>query len=94
MRTEHVILRAKNLEKILEFANRFPKEFQYDPTGASDIEKIREGKLLLVEETVTSVQYYQLCEAKFGEPVNLIGYPTSGESGILISPNGTTAAMM
>lgn len=84
---------SEEFRKILEFANRFPKDFQYDPTGASDIEKIREGKLLLVEEIVTSVQYYQFCEAKFGEPVNLIGYPTSGESGILISPNGTTAAM-
>ncbi len=79
--------------KILEFANRFPKEVQYDPNAPSDTEKIRDGKLLLLKESVTSVQQYQLYEAKFGEPINMIGYPTSGESGIMLTPNGTAAAM-
>ncbi len=79
--------------KILEFANQFPKEVQYDPNAPSDIEKIRDGKLLLLKEEVTSVQQYQLYEAKFGEPINIIGYPTSGKSGIMLTPNGTTAAM-
>ena len=56
--------------KILEFANRFPKEVQYDPNAPSDVEKIRNGKLLLLKETVTS-----------------------GGTGMMITPNGTTAAM-
>ena len=73
--------------KILEFANRFPKEVQYDPNAPSDVEKIRNGKLLLLKETVTSAQQYQFYEYKFGEPVNLIGYPTSGGTGMMITPN-------
>lgn len=79
--------------KILEFANRFPQDITYDQNGPSSIEKIRNGKLLLLKETVTSVQQYQLYEHTFGEPVNMIGYPTSGESGTMITPNGTTVAM-
>ncbi len=79
--------------KILEFANRFPGEVEYDPNGPSDMEKIRSGELLLLKEAVTSVQQYQLYEYKFGEPVNLIGYPTTKASGTMIEPNGTTAAM-
>lgn len=79
--------------KILEFANRFPNEVEYDPNGPSQMEKIRSGELLLLKESVTSVQQYQLYEYKFGEPVNLIGYPTTKTSGTMIEPNGTTAAM-
>lgn len=79
--------------KVLEFANRFPQDFSYDPNGPSDVERIRNGELLLLRHILTSVQQYQLFEYKFGEPINLIGYPTSGESGTLISPNGTTVAM-
>ncbi len=79
--------------KILEFANRFPQEVTYDQNGPSDVEKIRNGKLLLLKETVTSVQQYQLYENKFGGEINMIGYPTSGESGTMITPNGTTVAM-
>lgn len=79
--------------KILEFANRFPQDVTYDQNGPSDVEKIRNGKLLLLKETVTSVQQYQLYEYKFGEPINMIGYPASGESGTMITPNGTTVAM-
>lgn len=79
--------------KILEFANRFPQDINYDQNAPSDTDKIRSGKLLLLKETVTSVQQYQLYEAKFGEPINMIGYPTSGESGTMITPNGTTVAM-
>ena len=79
--------------KILEFANRFPKEVEYDPNAPGAMEKIRNGELLLIKDSVTSVQQYQLYEYQFGEPVNLIGYPTTKESGTMIEPNGTKAAM-
>lgn len=79
--------------KILEFANRFPDEVEYDPNEPGEMEKIRSGELLLLKESVTSVQQYQLYEYMFGEPVNLIGYPTTKASGTMIEPNGTTAAM-
>lgn len=79
--------------KILEFANRFPEEVNYDPDGPSDIDKIRNGQLLLLNYSVSSVQQYQQYEGMFGEPINFIGYPTSGESGSMLTPNGTTVAM-
>lgn len=79
--------------KILEFANQFPKEVEYDPNGPSEIEKIRNGKLILIDSKITSVQLYQMYEYMFGEPVNFIGYPTLKESGSILSSNGTTAAM-
>lgn len=79
--------------KVLEFANRFPQDITFDQNAPSDVEKIRNGKLLLLKESITSVQQYQLYEYKFGEPINMIGYPTSGESGTMLTPNGTTVAM-
>ncbi len=75
--------------KILEFANRFPSEANYDPS----LEKLRSGETLLYRDTITSVQNYQMYEFMFGAPVNLIGYPTFGKSGLTLSSNGTTVAM-
>lgn len=84
---------GEEFKKILEFANRFPADVDYDPNGPSEIEKIRNGKLLLLMETITAVSQYQLYEYEFGEPVNFIGYPTFGESGLTLRPNSTTVAM-
>lgn len=79
--------------KILEFASRFPQEYEYDPNAPSEIEKIRSGKLLLLSEPITAVSQYQMYEYEFGEPVNFIGYPTFGKSGLTLVPNSTTVAM-
>ncbi len=79
--------------KILEFASRFPQEYEYDPNAPSEIEKIRSGKLLLLAEPITAVSQYQMYEYEFGEPVNFIGYPTFGKSGLTLVPNSTTVAM-
>lgn len=80
---------GEEFRKILEFANRFPAETNYDPS----LEKLRSGETMLYRDTITSVQIYQMYEFMFGEPVNLIGYPTFGESGLTLSSNGTTVAM-
>lgn len=79
--------------KLLEFADRFPKEVDYDANGPSEIEKIRSGQLLLLTRSITSVAMYQMFEYEFGEPVNFVGYPTMEGSGLLLNVNGTTAAM-
>ncbi len=79
--------------KMLEFANRFPKEVDYNANGPSEIEKIRNGQLVLISRIITSVSLYQMYEYEFGEPVNFIGYPTFEGSGLLLSSNGTTVAM-
>lgn len=81
-------------EAMLEFADRFPEEPEYDPNAPSEIEKLRSGQLLLVNGMITSVELYQVYEYEFGEAVNFIGYPAFGEeSGTLLSPEGATVAM-
>ncbi len=84
---------SEDFYKILEFASRFPQEYEYDSNAPSEIEKIRSGKLLLLAESITSVSQYQMYEYEFGEPVNFIGYPTFGKSGLTLVPNSTTVAM-
>lgn len=84
---------GEEFKKILEFANRFPAEANYDENGPTEIEKLRNGQLLLLERPVTSVSMYQMYEYEFGEPVNFIGYPTFGSTGLILEPNSTTVAM-
>ena len=75
--------------KILEFVKRFPAEANYDPS----LEQLRNGEILLYRDTVTSASQYQMYDFMFAEPVNLIGYPTFGDSGLTLSSNGTTVGM-
>lgn len=83
---------GEEFKKILEFANRFPAETDYDPND-SIIEKLKNDEILLYRDRITSVQMYQMYEFMFGGPVNIIGYPTFGESGLTFASNGTTVAM-
>lgn len=80
---------GEEFKKILEFANRFPNEGNDDST----LDDLRNGRTLLNREVITSVQQYQMYEYMFGGPVNTIGYPSFGESGLTLKSNGTTAAM-
>lgn len=80
---------GEEFKKILAFANRFPNEASDDST----LDDLRSGNTLLYNGYVTSVSQYQMYEYMFGGPVNLIGYPTFGESGLTFRSNGTTAAM-
>ena len=80
---------GEEFKKILEFANRFPNEGNDDST----LDDLRNGRTLLNREGITSVQQYQMYEYMFGGPVNTIGYPSFGESGLTLKSNGTTVAM-
>lgn len=80
---------GEEFKKILEFANRFPKEGKDDST----LDDLRSGRVLLNREVITSVQLYQMYEYMFGGAVNAIGYPAFGESGLTLKSNGTTVAM-
>ena len=80
---------GEEFKKILEFANRFPNEGNDDST----LDDLRNGRTLLNREVITSVQQYQMYEYMFGGPVNTIGYPSFGESGLTLKSNGTTVAM-
>ncbi len=80
---------GEEFKKILEFANRFPNEASDDTT----LDDLRNGRTLLDRGRITSVTQYQMYEFMFGGPVNLIGYPAFGESGLSFFSNGTTVAM-
>ncbi|WP_160559081.1 extracellular solute-binding protein [Parablautia muri] len=80
---------GEEFKKILAFANGFANEASDDTT----LDDLRSGKTLLNNGYITSVSQYQMYEFMFGGPVNLIGYPTFGESGLTFRSNGTTVAM-
>ena len=75
-------LDSEDFIKILEFANRFPKEFNYDEDAPSTPSKIASGKLLLMTVNFSSVQDYQMYAAIYNnEPINMIGYPAADKKG-------------
>lgn len=79
--------------KALEFANTFPKEYSWQEDGPSVPTKIREGKLIMMDTSISSMQEYQMYKGMYGEPVAFVGYPTSKESGSCIVSNGSLLAM-
>lgn len=78
-------LDGEEFVKVLEFANIFESEYQYDEERESTPSKIQNGKLLLLSTSFSSVQDYQMYEAMFGEPFTMIGYPCTSGSGNAIS---------
>lgn len=84
-------LDGEEFVKVLEFANIFSSEFQYDEEAESTPSKIQSGKLLLLSTSISSVQDYQMYEAMFGEPFTPIGYPCTSGSGNAIAGQSTYA---
>lgn len=84
---------SESFIKELEFANRFGmenvKRFSSDVVNAW----IREDKLLFMDTYIGNVQEYQHCSAIFGEPVSLVGYPTTKENGSFLHAGGFLLAM-
>ncbi len=77
----------------LEFANTFPKEYNWEADGPSVPTRIREGKLIMMDASISSMQEYQMYKGMYGEPVAFIGYPTSKESGSYVMAGGSLLAM-
>lgn len=77
-----------NFMKAMEFANRFDKDYTFESSGPSTATLIREGKLFILENTISSVQQYQAYSTMFGEPVTFIGYPTTADNGSFLGSAG------
>lgn len=77
--------------RVLEFANKFPEEIDYNnDEGISS--QLRSDKILLMQTSISSVQEYQMMNGLFGEKTTYIGYPNSEKKGNLIQPiNGSVA---
>lgn len=73
-------------EKVLEFANTFPKESQWSEDDDSVPTKIQSGRLLLQEIGISNMETYQMNALMYGEPITFIGFPTNGGTGSYISP--------
>lgn len=79
---------SEEFKKILEFANRFALEEEFDESVSTPT-KIQEGKILLTNLYLSDVQAYQMQELMFGEPMTCIGYPTvDGQLGTQIQGDG------
>lgn len=79
--------------KVLEFADRFDSQenYEYDPDAPSAPSKIQDGTLMLMQATFSSVQEYQMQSAMFGEPITMIGFPTTKGTGSAFAGQNTYA---
>ncbi len=71
--------------KVLEFANEFPDEYNYDDDRSFPA-MIQSGDVLLADLYLYDVTEYQMHRLMFEEEATAIGYPTSdGTPGVFIS---------
>lgn len=72
----------ESFEKILEFANEFPADYEYNEDTPSEPTLIQNGKQLLYRVDVYDFNSLQVADAMFENDVCYIGYPNDkGESG-------------
>lgn len=73
--------------RTLEFAAKFPEELDNNNEEQEGIAaRIHADKILLMEQSLSSVQEYQMMNGLFGEKVSYVGYPNSERKGNLIQP--------
>ena len=73
--------------EILEFANTFPSDWEYNE-NESYPDLVQSGKILLADLYLWDIQEYQMNSLMFNEPTTLIGYPTTpGKSGHSLNGN-------
>lgn len=84
---------SEEFKKVLEFANRFPSEYDWSVEMPSEPALIAEGKLLLMPITISAMNDIQTYTAMYGnEDVTYIGYPTAdGSCGSAFSGQDTLA---
>lgn len=70
--------------QVLEFASKFPEEYDYESQQDGLSKRIRDGRILILENSISSVQEYQMLKGLFGEDITCIGYPNSNREGNLI----------
>lgn len=66
---------------ILEFANTFEAETEWDREGESLPKQISDGKVLLNDISIWEVTQMQMYCQMFNDPITFIGYPTVDGSG-------------
>lgn len=79
--------------RVLEFANQFPEEVNFNQEEDGISTRLREDKVLLMQTSISSVQDYQMMKGLFGEEVSFVGYPNSDRKGNLIQPTSGSMAI-
>ena len=80
--------------RVLEFAAKFPDDADYNYNEEEGISsKLRNDRVMLLQNTITSVQSYQMMQGMFGEPISFVGYPNNERMGNLIQPSSGSLAM-
>lgn len=68
--------------KLLEFASKFPKDFDYESMEyVSEVTLIQEGKLLLSMMNISDFREIQMYEAMFGDDITFKGFPCESGNG-------------
>lgn len=70
---------------------RFCKGYQEKVLSGSMTEAVRSDEVLLMVDLFNTVGSYQLAEARFGEPITCVGFPTVGGSGTIANMIGRYA---
>lgn len=77
--------------KVLEFANQFPAEYNYDENAPSMPELAQSGRLLMVDHYLSSATDYQIIGTVWKQPMTCIGFPSSTGNGSTLLGNGAVA---
>ena len=68
---------SEEFKQVLEFVNRFPDDYEYDPDAPSGAKKLMEGMLLLNTTSIEDPESFSVQLEMFGkDPVTCIGFPT------------------
>lgn len=77
---------SEEFKDILNFANRFPEEYDWEKEDVSTPNKIQKGQVLLYEENIYDFNGLQMCNEIFQGDASYIGYPTmDGSVGCMLS---------
>lgn len=69
---------------ILEMANQFPEEYDYENQTMSTPKKLQSGNILLYGDSYSDITGYQVTKALFDEEITVVGYPGVAGNGGLI----------
>lgn len=75
---------SEDFKNVLEFANTFPQEANYNEDDLSQPEKIQQGKLLFMNGYISNVEDYSMFDTIFQEPITAIGYPSNTGNGAFL----------
>ena len=79
--------------RILEYTKTLPEQYNDDAGEEGEATRLRNNKLLLLMESVSSVEECQMLEGMMGEKPVYVGYPNKDREGNLISAVGGCLAI-